>query len=86
MQVVVKLVPGFDDDALKALVEYCTALRAVVLELYGTGNSPSRREDFVQFVKVWCPGIVIGIEGAVLRYDGTAQPTHSAGRACAFVA
>lgn len=66
----VKLVPGFDDDALKALVEHCTALRAVVLELYGTGNSPSRREDFVQFVKVWCPGTAVDTQGAALRYGG----------------
>ncbi|CAM9894662.1 unnamed protein product [Ectocarpus sp. 8 AP-2014] len=50
--VVIKLIPGFDDHALLALVEHCTALRAVVLELYGTGNSPSRREDFVQFIKM----------------------------------
>lgn len=57
---VVKLVSGFDDDAVYALVEHCMALRAVVpwpwvwsLELYGTGSRPSRREGFVQFVKVW---------------------------------
>ncbi|CAN0080578.1 unnamed protein product, partial [Hapterophycus canaliculatus] len=50
--VVIKLIPGYDDDALIALVEHCTALRAVVLELYGTGNSPSRREGFVNFIKV----------------------------------
>lgn len=51
-QVVIKLIPGYDDDALIALVEHCAALRAVVLELYGTGNSPSRREGFVKFIKV----------------------------------
>ncbi|CAN0412133.1 unnamed protein product, partial [Laminaria digitata] len=50
--VVIKLIPGFADDALLAVVEHCTALRAIVLELYGTGNSPSRREDFVRFIKV----------------------------------
>lgn len=66
-----RLVPGFDDDALKALVEHCTALRAVVLELYGTGNSPSRREDFVQFVKVRRSDTSGGGPGGVLRYDGT---------------
>lgn len=50
--VVIKLIPGFADDALLVVVEHCTALRAIVLELYGTGNSPSRREDFVRFIKV----------------------------------
>ena len=69
LQVVVKLVPGFDDDALNALVEHCTALRAVVLELYGTGNSPSRREEFVQFVKVGCPGDdVVGRAGVSVAF------------------
>lgn len=48
----IKLIPGFDDDALLAVVEHCTALKAIVLELYGTGNSPSRRKEFVRFIKV----------------------------------
>lgn len=69
-QVVIKLIPGFDDDALLALLEHCSALRAVVLELYGTGNSPSRREGFVQFIKVgdWPERPrLLGTSDAVLR-------------------
>eukprot|EP00903_Cladosiphon_okamuranus_P020855 g19154.t1 len=77
--VVVKLVPGFDDDVLKALVEHCTALRAVVLELYGTGNSPSRREDFVQFVKgAKAKGILVVAVTQCLR-GGVSLSTYAVG-------
>ena len=38
--VVLKLVPGFDDECVHALVEHSQQLRALVLELYGTGNGP----------------------------------------------
>ena len=34
----IKLVPGFDDECIIALVTHSTTLRALVLELYGTGN------------------------------------------------
>lgn len=37
--VVIKLVPGFDDESIHALVQYSRSLRAIVLELYGTGKS-----------------------------------------------
>ena len=39
--IVIKLVPGFDDGCLLALVEHAKGLRAIILELYGAGNGPS---------------------------------------------
>ena len=39
--IVIKLIPGFDDDAINALVEYSKDLKAIVLEMYGAGNGPS---------------------------------------------
>ncbi|KAJ8613612.1 hypothetical protein CTAYLR_006157 [Chrysophaeum taylorii] len=44
--VVLRLVPGFDDSALLACFE-CPTLKAVVVELYGTGTAPSRRKGLV---------------------------------------
>lgn len=38
---VLKLVPGFDDECIHTLVEHSTAVRGIVIELYGTGNGPS---------------------------------------------
>ncbi|CAM9908269.1 unnamed protein product, partial [Ectocarpus fasciculatus] len=77
--VVIKLIPGFDDDALLALVEHCAALRAVVLELYGTGNSPSRREHFVQFIKMAkAKGILVVAVTQCLR-GGVSLGTYAVG-------
>lgn len=50
-QVVYKLIPGFDDEALLTVSSRATKLRAIVLELYGTGGSPSRKQEFLHFVK-----------------------------------
>ena len=36
--IVLKLVPGFDDECIHAMVKYSTSLKAIVLEMYGTGN------------------------------------------------
>ncbi|CAM9432196.1 unnamed protein product, partial [Chrysoparadoxa australica] len=49
--VVLKLIPGFDDEALMVIVRNCTRIKAIVLELYGTGNSPNRRESFLSFIR-----------------------------------
>lgn len=38
--IVLKLVPGFDDECIHALVEHSKQLKAIVLEMYGTGNGP----------------------------------------------
>lgn len=39
--VVLKLVPGFDDECIHALIEHSKQLKAIVLEMYGTGNGPA---------------------------------------------
>jgi len=48
----VRLVPGFDDGMLRSLIEHSTksSLKALVLQLYGTGNIPSVKESFVQLL------------------------------------
>jgi L-asparaginase/Glu-tRNA(Gln) amidotransferase subunit D len=42
---------GFDDEALAALVTHSKTLKAIVLLAYGTGNSPNKREGFLNFVR-----------------------------------
>jgi L-asparaginase len=42
------LVPGFDDSAIRAC---CKDAEALILMLYGTGNAPSTRDDFVATLK-----------------------------------
>lgn len=47
----IRLVPGFDDimirEMIEANAESCN-LRALVLQLYGTGNIPQVKESFIQ--------------------------------------
>jgi L-asparaginase len=40
---VIKLVPGFDDECIIALITHSKDLKALVLEMYGTGNGPSQK-------------------------------------------
>lgn len=41
------MIPGFDDEYMLASIEHAKGLRAIVLELYGTGNASSRKKSFV---------------------------------------
>mmetsp|Transcript_29027 Transcript_29027/g.68216 ORF Transcript_29027/g.68216 Transcript_29027/m.68216 type:complete len:453 (-) Transcript_29027:2106-3464(-) len=49
----IRLVPGFDDSMIQQLIDGCTEkqqLRALVLQLYGTGNLPSVKESFINLL------------------------------------
>ena len=46
----IRLVPGFDDGIIRQMIEAgreLGTLRTLVLQLYGTGNIPSVKEDFI---------------------------------------
>jgi L-asparaginase len=49
----VRLVPGFDDSMIREIIERnaeTKLLRALVLQLYGTGNVPSVKDSFIQLL------------------------------------
>lgn len=49
-----RLVPGFDDQILRHTIEsgaQSGSLRALVLQLYGTGNAPVVKKDFINCLK-----------------------------------
>ena len=48
--ITLRLVPGFDDASIKAMIDAArqTHLRGLILQLYGTGNLPSLKDDLVQ--------------------------------------
>ena len=50
--IAIRLVPGFDDYVLKYAIEGARerGLRALVLQLYGTGNLPSNRDAMLQIL------------------------------------
>lgn len=48
-----RLVPGFDDEMIGHMIEANVAkqrLKALVLQLYGTGNIPSVKESFIKLL------------------------------------
>mmetsp|Transcript_15675 Transcript_15675/g.35933 ORF Transcript_15675/g.35933 Transcript_15675/m.35933 type:complete len:458 (+) Transcript_15675:107-1480(+) len=49
----IRLVPGFDDEMIRLMIEANSEkqrLRALILQLYGTGNIPSVKESFIQLL------------------------------------
>eukprot|EP01036_Dinobryon_divergens_P033470 gene33470-43256_t len=78
--IVLKLVPGFDDSMIHALIEHSTELKAVVLEMYGTGNGPSSKESLLSAIKLAKDkGMVVVAISQCLR-GGVALETYSMGR------
>ena len=49
--VVLRLAPGFDDSAILAMIQTAPSLKGVVLSLYGTGNGPSAKAEFLAVIK-----------------------------------
>lgn len=51
--IALRLVPGFDDASIKAIIDAAreTHLKGLILQLYGTGNLPSVKDDFVTCLK-----------------------------------
>ena len=50
--IVLKLVPGSDDESILTLVEHARKLKAIVFELYGTGNGPSHKEVLIRAIRL----------------------------------
>ena len=49
---VLKLVPGFDDEGVYILVQHSRNLKAIVFEMFGTGNGPSHKEILIDAIKL----------------------------------
>lgn len=78
--VVLKLVPGFDDECVHALVAYSKTLKAIVLELYGTGNGPSNKQSLLDAIKAArAKGIVVVAISQCMK-GGVSLETYSMGR------
>eukprot|EP01032_Pedospumella_encystans_P008325 gene8325-9897_t len=77
---VIKLVPGFSDDSLLTLVTHTTSLRALVLEMYGTGNGPSNKGPLLEAVrKARSKGIIVVALTQCVR-GGVSLDTYTMGR------
>jgi len=49
---VIRLVPGFDDEGISAMINNCPSLKALILEVYGTGNAPNRKTRLLDNIKL----------------------------------
>ena len=83
-----QLVPGFDDGMIRQLVEHASEsnLRALVLQLYGTGNIPSVKKSFLQLLSdATSKGILVVAAtqchtgSVLLGHYATGQALQSAG-------
>ena len=63
-----KMAPGFDDEYIVASITHSRKLRAIVLELYGTGNMSSRKQSLLDaLAAAVVKGIVIVATSQCLR-------------------
>lgn len=78
--IVIKLVPGFNDEAIEALITHSKSLKAIVLELYGTGNGPAKKTRLLEAIRAAVArGIVLVAVSQCLR-GGVNLSTYSMGK------
>ncbi|KAG5184818.1 Asparaginase/glutaminase [Tribonema minus] len=78
--IALKLIPGFDDEALLSLVSHSMTLKAIVLLAYGTGNSPNRREGFLQFVRLARQRCILIVAITQCPQGGVSLDTYAVGK------
>ena len=76
---VIKLVPGFDDDALVNLVSSSASLRGLIFEFYGTGNGPSKGMLLKIIELSKAKGIIVVIVSQCIK-GGVSLDTYNMGR------
>lgn len=63
-----RMIPGFDDEYIRMAIAHSADLRAIVLELYGTGNLSARKASLVEALDAAvAKGIVIVATSQCLR-------------------
>lgn len=48
---VLRMVPGFSDNYINAIIQHTPTIRGIVLQLYGTGNAAQRNGSFMAAVQ-----------------------------------
>ncbi|RYY32267.1 hypothetical protein EON62_05565, partial [archaeon] len=63
-----RMVPGFDDEYVISSIRHAGSLRAIVLELYGTGNMSSRKASLIDALTLAVSkGIIIVVASQCMR-------------------
>jgi L-asparaginase len=77
---VIKLVPGFVDEAIVALIEHSRTLKALVLELYGTGNGPTKKDGLLRAINRAKEKNILVVAVSQCLRGGVSLNTYSMGR------
>ena len=77
--IVLKLIPGFDDESIFSLISGSSNLKAIVLEMYGTGNGPSKSALLDALKLAQAKGVIIVAVSQCVR-GGVSLDTYSMGR------
>lgn len=78
--IVVKLVPGFSDECIQALVQHSKSLHAIVLELYGTGNGPSKKTGLLDAIRAAREKGIVVVAVSQCLQGGVSLETYSMGK------
>ncbi len=78
--IVIKLVPGFDDECILTMVEHSTNLRAIVLEMFGTGNGPSNKGPLIKAISQATEKGILVVALSQCLQGGVSLDTYSMGR------
>ncbi len=80
--VVVRLIPGFEDDALFAMIEHAQHLHAIILQLYGTGNGDtSTRSGLLQAMSLATKRSIVVVALTQCHRGGVLLDKYSVGLA-----
>ena len=77
---VARMVPGFDDGVLKQIFGSRT-VKAVVLELYGTGTAPSRHAGLIEALEIAVAHDVVVVATTQCRRGGIEMGVYEVGEA-----
>lgn len=77
--IVLKLVPGFDDECVYSLINYSKTLKALVLEMYGTGNGPTKA-GLVEAIKLAKKKGIVVVAISQCINGGVSLDSYSMGR------
>uniref|UniRef100_A0A7S2WSI2 asparaginase n=1 Tax=Rhizochromulina marina TaxID=1034831 RepID=A0A7S2WSI2_9STRA len=77
--VVIKLVPGYDDDCISHIVNDIQSLRALVLEIYGTGNAPARKSGLLNAIRTATSRGIVVIAATQCRTGGVILDKYAVG-------
>ena len=79
--VCISLAPGFDDSAINAMIEHAPSLKGIVLSLYGTGNGPAQKAEFIRTIKRAIERGIFVVAATQCTRGAVSLETYEVGRA-----